>query len=227
MSDQRLVQETVVVGLRHHGALARPLGLRPRGTQESVRTQLSSMRAQVGVWIGSLAVDDVLAELMWVLEQQPTVPWLVSSSNDPGAAARPLADRGATVVVGASLDRLVHLLRELVGQDGAEWDPEGVAQRARPGWYLLDEQRRDAVTRLAGLTSRERDVLDALVAGEDARAMADSLELAEHTARTMLKQVLRKLGVTDRVKAVLLVESLREDAHRLTVPHLGADHPTP
>ncbi|MCL8027251.1 helix-turn-helix transcriptional regulator [Nocardioides bruguierae] len=220
-ADQRLVQETVVLGLEHLGARPRGLDPRPAPGQDSVRIQLSSMRAEVGLVIATLAVDDTLAELLWLIEQQPRLPWLVSCPQDPGAAAAPLAEAGATVIVGASLDRMRTLVDRLAEGDrpaeaprGGAWDPDGVLDSARECWADLSDDHREAVRRLSGLTARQRDVLDALVRGADVEGTARGLGLAEATVRTVLKQVLRKLGVADRVKAVLLVEQLR------AVPHL-------
>ena len=54
----------------------------------------------------------------------------------------------------------------------------------------------------AGLTSRELDVLRLLVAGESTTAIADSLFISRETARTHVRNILGKLGVSSRAAAV-------------------------
>jgi PAS domain S-box-containing protein len=55
----------------------------------------------------------------------------------------------------------------------------------------------------AHLTPRERQVLDGLAHGLDARALAERLHLSEHTVRGHIKAVLQKLHAHTRLQAVL------------------------
>jgi DNA-binding NarL/FixJ family response regulator len=55
---------------------------------------------------------------------------------------------------------------------------------------------------LAALTQREREVLQLLVEGLSTRAVAARLSVSRNTVRTHVANVLRKLGVHDRGKAV-------------------------
>lgn len=55
---------------------------------------------------------------------------------------------------------------------------------------------------LAELTSRETEVLELMVAGQTNRAIANRLVITEDTVKSHVKQVLRKLGVSNRAQAI-------------------------
>lgn len=63
--------------------------------------------------------------------------------------------------------------------------------------------RPDASPELASLTDREGDVLRLLAAGRSNAEIADALALSEATVKTHVGRVLDKLGVRDRVQAVI------------------------
>lgn len=62
---------------------------------------------------------------------------------------------------------------------------------------------RDDVAGIADLTERELEVLQQLAAGRSNAEIADALYLSEATVKTHLGRVLSKLGVRDRVQAVI------------------------
>jgi DNA-binding NarL/FixJ family response regulator len=59
---------------------------------------------------------------------------------------------------------------------------------------------------LAGLSVREREVLDALVEGLPNKLIARRLEISEKTVKSHLTRIFRELDVTDRTQAALWAE---------------------
>ena len=102
--------------------------------------------------------------------------------------ARP-EDLIAAVHVVARGDALLDpaVTRSVVERFGAEPDPDPAAE-----------------ARLAELSPREREVLLLLVEGMSNREVADRLFVSEATVKTHVMAVLRKLGLRDRVQAVIL-----------------------
>jgi len=65
---------------------------------------------------------------------------------------------------------------------------------------------RSAPDPLAGLSEREREVLQLLVAGLPNKLIARRLEISEKTVKSHLTRIFRELGVTDRTQAALWAE---------------------
>ncbi|HMJ03824.1 MAG TPA: response regulator transcription factor [Conexibacter sp.] len=65
---------------------------------------------------------------------------------------------------------------------------------------------RSAPDPLAGLSQREREVLELLVEGLPNKLIARRLEISEKTVKAHLTRVFRELGVTDRTQAALWAE---------------------
>jgi DNA-binding CsgD family transcriptional regulator len=67
-----------------------------------------------------------------------------------------------------------------------------------------DEALADPLARF-GLTAREREVLALVAAGRSNREIANTLYISVKTASVHVTNILRKLGVTNRVQAAAIV----------------------
>lgn len=101
-----------------------------------------------------------------------------------------------------------YLLKDAASQDVAE----GIRAAAR-GESPLDPRAARTVLSarsepdpLAGLSQREREVLDALVEGLPNKLIARRLEISEKTVKSHLTRIFRELDVTDRTQAALWAE---------------------
>jgi DNA-binding NarL/FixJ family response regulator len=77
---------------------------------------------------------------------------------------------------------------------------------ARHENYLRTRAAADELLR--SLTARERVVLDQLIAGKQAAAIAADLVVSLSTVRTQIRSILSKLGVRSQLEAVALVRGL-------------------
>jgi DNA-binding NarL/FixJ family response regulator len=144
---------------------------------------------------------DLSAELR---EASPGAQALVLSADLDRAQAARAIERGAA----AALDKTAHLheivdaVRRLrAGQ--TLLSPDEIVQLLRFAGERREQERGDREA-IASLTAREREVLQALGAGLDSRAIADQLYISIRTQRNHVARILNKLGVHSQLQAVLL-----------------------
>jgi DNA-binding NarL/FixJ family response regulator len=101
----------------------------------------------------------------------------------------------------AQVDELVHALRE-VARGGSALDPKVVEA-------LMARKENQTRSLLAGLTDREREVLESMATGRNNATIAKNLNLSERVVETHVGSVFQKLGLIEetqtnrRVMAVL------------------------
>jgi RNA polymerase sigma factor (sigma-70 family) len=128
---------------------------------------------------------------------------VLTASRDQREYARAVA-AGAVGVLHKSvaLQQLIEAIRRayagevLISRDEALALKKDAAQAA--------EEERQARAALQTLTSREREILEALAEGLDNEAIAERLGISERTVRNHVVALLDKLGVESRLQAVVL-----------------------
>ena len=114
----------------------------------------------------------------------------ITGALDAGAVGYLLKD--------ASADDVVRGIR-IAAEGGSPLDP-------RAARSLLEAK--SAPDPLAGISPREREVLALLLDGMPNKLIARRLEISEKTVKSHLTSIFRRIGVNDRVQAVLWVERL-------------------
>jgi two-component system, NarL family, nitrate/nitrite response regulator NarL len=124
------------------------------------------------------------------------------------------ADRGGAVALGANawLSK-TRPVTEIVDTMLAVFSGERVLTNAERRELLTRHEtclriRAAASELLLSLTARERIVLDQMIAGKQAAAIAQDLVVSLSTVRTQSRSILSKLGVRSQLDAVALVRGL-------------------
>jgi len=151
------------------------------------------------------------AALCDLQERHPSLPIVIMSGEDDPQLMREAIEHGALGFIpkSSSADVILNALRLVLS--GGTYLPRqimGASHESAPA------AARPAPARLVGLglTPRQADVLELLVAGKSNKAICRELNLAEGTVKTHIAAVFRALNVTSRVQAVLAVSHLREQA---------------
>lgn len=149
---------------------------------------------------------DGIATLRALRERGATVPVLVLTTFDDDALVLDAIRSGAQgyLLKDVTLEQLAHAIRTLAA-GGTLIEPAVTARLVRslatPAGTALD--RDDGLDPVDPLTVRELEILRLLASGYSNREIAGSLHLAEGTVKNHVSNVLLKLGVRDRTRAVL------------------------
>lgn len=95
---------------------------------------------------------------------------------------------------------------------GEAWMTPAIAHRVVAQLSTMDKGDEEDRS-LSGLTSRELDVLRLLGAGKSNAEIAGVLVVGQATVKSHVSSVLRKLGVRNRVQAMLLAQHARPHGH--------------
>jgi DNA-binding NarL/FixJ family response regulator len=146
---------------------------------------------------------DGLAAARTILAQTPSqVLMLTTFDTDEYVYAALRAGASGFLLKDAPSEQLVHAVRTVAKGD-ALIDP-AITRRLIGQFIHSARPRQDPPVQLAELTPRERDVLRQVAQGHSNAEIAQRLIIEESTVKTHVARILMKLGLRDRVQAVVL-----------------------
>ena len=137
----------------------------------------------------------------------------VAASRLTIAESRAILRGGAHALLAAPLDP--RLVRRAIDGAVADW----AARRAALA------RRREAESRLAALTPRERDILDAIAAGLGNKAIARRLDLSPRTVEVHRANIMRRTdagSVAELLRLAFIAEHTNNNLHNGAVMRFGA-----
>ena len=209
VEDHVLLSTTLSMALRGHGIEARRC---ETGMPDVVRSTVAGVApgvALVDVDLGAGPAGEMLSgvDLVPVLVGDG---WrvVVMTGNAPEAEIARAVTAGAVgwLHKTAPFEQLLTAVLDAVAGRPVLSEPE----RLRLVQVHHIEQARGRARRagLDLLTAREREVLDGLVAGKRAAAIAEESVVSLATVRAQIRAILAKLGVSSQLEAVALVREL-------------------
>jgi DNA-binding NarL/FixJ family response regulator len=209
VEDHALLSTTLSLALRGHGLEARRC---ESGTADSVQSAVAGVTpgvALVDVDLGTGPAGETVSGVDLV----PTLiggGWrvVVMTGSAPEAEIARAVTAGAVGWVHklAPFEDLLAAVLDAAAGRPVLSEPE----RLRLARVHHVQQARNRARRagLDLLTAREREVLDGLVAGKRAAAIAEESVVSLATVRAQIRAILAKLGVSSQLEAVALVREL-------------------
>jgi len=190
--DHTMVREGIVALLEMHADLE---VVGQAGDGEAAIALWKTLRPDVALIDLRMPVKDGVTVIAAVRQEQPAARFLVLTTYDSEDDVSRALQAGARgyLLKGATRATLVDAIRAV--HAGHRYVPPDLADR------VLPRPSQEA------LTDREAEVLQRIAQGMSNKEIGDVLGISEHTVKGHVKNVLGKLGVTDRTKA--LVEAVR------------------
>jgi DNA-binding NarL/FixJ family response regulator len=141
------------------------------------------------------------ASLATIVERHPALSVIVVSASDSARMQRTVKMIGAKGFVSKSAPFPVHVRAFQAVLNGSEWF-------ADLGEDADDPELERNLAAMNSLTPAQRRVLDAMAGGRLNKQIAHDLQLSEITIKAHVKAILRKLEVSNRTQAILLVKSI-------------------
>ena len=142
--------------------------------------------------------------LIQVRTERPKLPVIVVSGHEDPRIVREALSLGIAGYVPKSTSKqeLAHSIGEVL--NGAVYVPEHLLMQSSPTDGMPDDHH-ELLNRLRDLTPQQLRVLDMLRAGLQNKQIAYELRVAETTVKAHVSEILRKLNVYSRTKAVIEV----------------------
>lgn len=137
---------------------------------------------------------------------QPTVKviMLTASVDEDDLAAAMAAGAKGYILKGVAARELVSIVRSVMA--GTGYVAPALAAGLLAGLADGGSAKRPPADPLAGLTARERQVLEQVTAGLSNKEIGIRLHLSEKTVKHYMTIIMEKLGVRNRVEAAMVME---------------------
>jgi len=202
VDTSRLRRECLKLALAHHNA---HWHIAEFGTTDEMLRLAESGEAFDLVVIGAATAEHVdLRQVEAVREVLPELPVVVVAENGNPQRARQILNTGTRGFLPASLS-----LKVLIGAldlvlAGGVYVPSSLIDTVpplQPGWEPGTERHAEPWSEL---TRRQRDVLALISQGKSNKLIADALAMSESTVKAHVKQIIKRLHVSNRTQAALL-----------------------
>jgi DNA-binding NarL/FixJ family response regulator len=200
VDDQRLVRAGFRVILSREADID-VIGEAADG-QEAIDLARSLAPAVVLMDIRMPNVDGLAAARVVLAETYSRVLMLTTFDSDEYVYAALRAGASGFLLKDAPSEQLVAAVRSVASGD-ALIDPS-ITRRLIQQFVIATRPASQAPELLAALTPRERDVLRLIAQGKSNLEIAADLVVEESTVKTHVARILMKLGLRDRVQAVVL-----------------------
>ena len=152
---------------------------------------------------------DGLAALETLRARFPALPVVILSGSERQADVRAAIELGAAGFIPKSSNAPVLLAALRLILSGGVYVPPLVLAATAPERPAPVDRRRD---RAAGLTPRQREVLELMAAGRTNREICDALRIAEGTVKAHVATILEALDVANRAEAGAVMRQLGLEA---------------
>ena len=174
--------------------------------------KLAGSRFQPDLVMLDLKLPDVtgISGFLKIKEKMPDVPVLVISAECSDDAIGSLMAAGAAGFVPKNASHKVLQDALLRVQEGMKFLPAGYCESARSSAGEVTVQQ--ISKRIADLTPQQSRIMKLICAGKPNKQIAYELSLAEATVKAHITALLRRLGVSNRTQAAVLVKSASLDS---------------
>ncbi|HZB93346.1 MAG TPA: response regulator transcription factor [Stellaceae bacterium] len=156
------------------------------------------------VIIGAATAEHVdLAQLEAVRDALPSAPAVIIAENANPHRARQILNAGARGFLPTSLSLKVLMGALELVLAGGVYVPSSLLESAAQGHGLWEGEDQPAEP-WSELTRRQRDVLGLISQGKSNKLIADALSMSESTVKAHVKQIIKRLHVSNRTQAALL-----------------------
>ncbi len=193
------------------------------------RVEALSSAAEIGRWpaagdrridlviasVGGATVDDpaVAEDLRWLREQLPEVPVVLLADREDPASVAAAMRTGVRGYLPTSTEPEVARRALALVLAGGSYAPPGLllgtaAEDRTESCGSAIPSLAAGTGRLDGLTPRQREVLALLGQGRPNKVIAQRLSMCESTVKVHVRQIMRKLGASNRTEVALKLREL-------------------